>query len=453
MIIKRPPTWKLGAPLTRRTVLRGLLGGAAVTIALPPLEALMGRGRAHAAEGFPKRFGIFYWGNGILPDRWNPIGQGSGDDWQLNTQMAPLANVKDHLTVVSGTKVKTGNPIAHTSGPGGFLTGHPLILRGGESHTYAAPSIDQVMAQSIGGDTRFRSLEVGVQPDARPISYNGPDSTNPPEVNPAAFFERLFGGGFRAPGEDSEPDPTLALRRSVLDSVIADGEALKKRLGATDKVRLDQHLDGIRDLEKRIARLAEDPPRLDACARPEMPTGDYPLVEGRPPMSEISRAMADLMVMALACDQTRVFTFAFSTPVNNTLYEGAEAGHHKLTHDEPGDQPQVDMILTQHIMPEFAYLLERLKAVDEGGDTLLDHSVVLGMTDCSFGRTHSIEDFPIVLAGSCSGALKTGLHYRSPTAENSVHVSLSLLRAMGVRAAEFGAEDGLVKDGLSAIEA
>lgn len=453
MRIKRSPTWKGGRPLTRRTVLRGLLGGAAVTVGLPPLERFFDRGMAHAADGFPRRFGMFYWGNGNLPERWNPVGEGGPGEWTMNSQMEALKPHQADISVVSGMKVLTGNPIAHKSGPGGLLTGHPLILRGGESFTFAAPTIDQIMAQEIGGETRFRSLELGVQPGAQSMSYNGPDSTNPPETDPAAFFERVFGGGFRVAGEDDEPDPSIGLRRSVLDVVMKDADDLRKRLGAADIIRLDQHFEGIRDLELRIKRLQEDPPVFDACARPDAPTGDYPEVEGRPRMSEISRAMADLITMALACDQTRVFTFHFSTPVNNVLYDGASAGHHRLTHDEPGDQPEVDRIVTDHIMPELAYLIDRLGSVEEGGERLLDHMVLFGTTDCSKGRTHSIEDYPLVLAGGCCGALKTGIHYRSPAAENATMVSLSLLRAMGVRAAEFGAEAGRVIDGLGAIEA
>ncbi len=439
--------------ISRRTLLRGALGGAVVTLGLPPLERFFDRGGAYAAEGFPRRFGIFNWGNGVLPDRFNPIGAGMGEAWQLNDQMKSLEPHKADFSVVSGMKVMTGNPRAHASGPGGFLTGQPLLLRAGEGWTYAAPTIDQIMAQEIGGETRFRSLELGVAPDANAISFNGPDSINPPEVSPRAFFERLFGGSWRAPGEDSEPDPRIGLRRSVLDAVLADAKELRKRLGKPDQARLDQHLAGVRDLERRIARLEEDPPRLESCARPEAPLEDYPANEGRPQMSARSRAMVDSLVMALACDQSRVFTIAFSTGVNNTLYEGAEAGHHRLTHDEPGEQPQVHAILTDHIMPEFAYLMERLKSVDEGGESLLDHSIVLGMTDCSFGRTHSIEDFPMILAGSGCGVLKQGMHYRSPSSENASHVSMSLLRAMGVRAAEFGAEAGHVTEGLGVIEA
>ena len=167
-------------------------------------------------------------------------------------------------------------------------------------------------------------------------SFNGPNNKNPPELSPIAFYERIFGSTFREPGEEGVVDPTLALRRSVLDAVMADVEKINARVGAADRIRLDQHLTGIRELELRLARLAEDPPSLEACLRPAEPAAEYPEVEGRHPVSEIHRAMTDLLVMAVACDQTRVFSHWFSDPLTNKLYPGATMGHHSLTHDEPG---------------------------------------------------------------------------------------------------------------------
>lgn len=438
--------------LDRRTVLRGLLGGVGVSVGLPILEAnLDATRRARAAAGFPRRFGLFFWGNGVLPAKWNPIGAGEGEAWQLNEQMAALAPHKAKISVVSGMNVLVGNSIPHGSGPAGLLSGAPLIVRSGDDFTFSAPSIDQVLAQEIGGDTRFRSLEVGVRPGPG-LSYNGPESRNPPESSPRRVFERLFGGGFRAPGSEPIVDPKLRLRRSVLDAVIGDANRLSGKLGTADRQRVQQHLEGVRDLERRLQRLEENPPNLEACAAPEMPAADYPDVEGRPRLSEISRVMCDLIAMALACDQTRVFSHWFTHPVNNVLFPGAPAGHHRLTHDEPGDQPQVDAIV-KTIIAELAYLVEALDRVPEGDGTLLEHSVVLGTTDVSFGRTHALDDYPLVLAGSACGALKMGLHYRSPSGENASKLMLTLLRAMGVARAEFGAEAGRTDVGLGAIEA
>jgi hypothetical protein len=202
----------------------------------------------------------------------------------------------------------------------------------------------------------------------------------------------------------------------------------------------------------RLQKLEENPPSLASCKAPAQPLDSYPDMDGRPAMSTISRAMADTLTMALACDQTRVFSDWFSRPVDNILYPGATAGHHQLTHDEPSPQPQVDAIVTS-IIAEFAYLLSALRAVPEGDGTLLDNCLILGTTDCSYGKAHSIEDYPILLAGSAGGAIKSGIHYRSVASENTSKVLLSMARAMGLNLAEFGKEGGHVTDGLSAIEA
>jgi hypothetical protein len=429
--------------LDRRTMLRGVLGGAAVTIGLPALEALA------QSTGFPKRFGIFFWGNGVLPEKWNPTGQGT--TWTLSEQLAALEPVKSEISVVSGMAVLTGNTVPHGSGPAGMLSGAPMIERSAEDRTFSAPSIDQVIAAELGRETRFRSLELGARPSAG-LSYNGPDSLNPPESSPARLFDRVFGGGFRLPGSDPIPDPRLRLRRSVLDAVMDDSRRLRDRLGATDKIRLEQHLDGVRELEGRIARLELNPPSLASCALPAQPPASIPDVAGRPQLGAIQRALSDVLAMALACDQTRVFSNFYTYPVNNVLFEGATAGHHQLTHDEPGDQPQVNAIV-QSIIGELAAFLEALRRVPEGDGTLLDHSAILCTTDTSFGRTHSIDDYPIIIAGSAGGALKKGIHYRSPSGENASKVLLSLIRAMGLVRASFGVEGGFVEEGLGAIEA
>lgn len=431
--------------LSRRAVLRGMLGGAAITVGLPPLDVFMNTsGTAYAGGGsFPKRFGVFYWGNGVLPDKWVPRSEGA--DWMPSEQLTPLMGVKQHVTVVSGTRVMTANTAPHLSGPAGLLSGDGLS---GES--FGRASIDQVIAQEIGSTTRFRSIEFGVQRSDSSFSYRGANQVNPPETNPRALFNRLFGEGFRMPGQHVEPNPRLALRRSVLDAVTGQAGRLRDRLGTTDRHRLDEHLEGVRSLEQQIQRMELDPPALAACMRPTMPMEMYPDISGRPQMSQISRVMCDMAVMALACDQTRVFFDMFSQPVNNVLFGTAPAGHHQLTHDEPGEQPTVNTIVTA-IIGELAYLINAMSHVTEGDGTLLDHSLVLAISDCSYGRSHSIDNYPMLLCGGASGAVRRGIHYHSPGGENASKVMLSILRAMGVRAAEYGVGPGRVTDPLGAV--
>lgn len=437
--------------LSRRTLLRGLLGGAVVTVGLPPLEVFFNTsGNAYADGGaLPGRFGLFFWGNGMLPDRWVPTGEGDGDAWSLSDQLKPLARHKDHITVVSGMRVMTGNEIPHTSGASGILSGAPLISNG-DDHTFMLPSIDQVIAQAIGGATRFRSLEFGAK--AREgLSFNGPNSLNPPESSPHKLYERVFGAGFRAPGEEEIVDPTIGLRRSVLDAIGDDARRLKRRLGANDRLRIDEHFEAIRELERRLARLEEDPPDLAACARPDAPKEDYPAREGRPQIRALNDAFADVCAMAMACDQTRVFSNFITTPVSNHLIADAPAGHHSLTHDEPGSQPEVHKIVV-HIMEQCARFIDRLREVPEGDGTLLDNTLMYCTSEISMGRTHHLDEMPIVLAGGACGRIRTGHHYRSKGAESASKLLLTLARAMGVDKPDFGAEGGYVTDSLGAIE-
>ena len=439
--------------ITRRTLLKGLLGGSVVTLGLPPLELFMNsNGTAYAnttADGFPKRFGLFFWGNGVSLERWNPIGTGAGADWQLSEQLAPFEAYKQWMTVVSGTRTPVPNHEPHHSTVAGVLTGHPLIMADG-GHTFAAPSIDQIIAAEIGGENLFPSLEFGAK-GKEGMSHNGPHSINPSEQSPFALFERVFGAGFYLPGEEAQVDPTLGLRRSVLDAVMDDIGRVNAQLGSADRIRMEQHLEGIRTLEKRLAKLEEDPPDLEACGYPPTPEEEYPDIEGRPQLQEKNQAFSDILAMALACDQTRVFSNWFTKPLTNILFQDVSMGHHRLTHDEPSPQPEVNKIVIQ-CMEAFATMLGSLAAVEEGDGTLLDHCLIMGTSDVSNGKNHSEEDFPILLFGGAGGSIKTDYHYRSVSNENTSKVLLSICNAMGLNRSEFGGEEGYTNSALSDIE-
>lgn len=434
----------------RRTMLRGLLGGAAVALGLPMLETFMNNhGEALAGgDAFPKRFGIWFWGNGVGPDPANWVPSGTGSSYTLSPIMMPLTPVQGDITVVSGLKVYTPNTAPHGTGPAGILTGG-RVDSNGETN---GRTLDQVIADQIGGDTVNRSLEMSVDRVDTTPSYSEPGKSNPPETSPAALFNTLFGPTFHQPGDNVPVDPKLGLRQSVLDAVGEDAKGLRVKLGANDRARLDQHMDSVRDLENKIAKLQQAPPVLAACTKPAMPMADYPDIDGRPQLSAVSRVMSDVLALSLACDQQRVFTFQFSHPVNNLLYPSATAGHHQLTHDELGDQPMVQDILHQ-ILTEATYFIQALKGIKEGNVTLLDHCGVLFMTDCSNGKSHAVDEYPLFLAGNANGALVQGVHYRAPTGENASKLGLSLLHAFDVPATSFGSDEGHVTDGLSAIEA
>ncbi|RMG16021.1 MAG: DUF1552 domain-containing protein [Deltaproteobacteria bacterium] len=453
--------------LSRRAVLRGLVGGAAVMLGLPPLDAMFnGNGTAYASgEPIPLRFGIWWWGNGVRLSEWTPTETGAG--WTPTPLLEPLAPVKAYVSVLSGMQFYTGNERGHHAGCVALLSAAPMVVQDPNgapfASTFSEKSIDQRIAEHWGTLTRFPTLEVGVSKKVvvnegttlRYLSHNGPDNANPPEYEPGALFDRLFGPGFVPPGEGpAEPDPSLRLRRSVLDAVLADAARLRERLGATDRARLDQHLEGIRQLERRIAamEMGSGGSTSTACARPE-PPGAYPDIEGKEQITERNAVMAELVAMALACDQTRIFTNLFTGSSGGTVFyqAGADRGIHELTHGEPGDQPTVKAC-TRYTMEQLAVWLEALRSIPEGDGNLLDHCAILAASDVAEGRTHSLYDLPILVCGRAGGALvHPGIHYRSETRENTTKVHLALLMALGLPYTEFGTGGGYVDAPLSAI--
>jgi hypothetical protein len=423
------------------------LAGAPVALALPWLESLQ-PGVAHAADsGFPKRFVLWFWGNGNRPEVWTPSDEGA--DWTLTDQLAPLQAFQQKISVVTGYAVKVENVIPHGSGMAGLLTG--LQADGNdEDWTVAGPTFDQLLAQEIGDDTVYRSINLGVGSDDS-VSYSGANAYNPADSDPYTVYEMLFGPTFREPGEEALVDPTLGYRRSVLDAVLQDLNSLNNRVSSADKVRLEAHADSVRELELRLARLEEDPPSLAACTYPTLPDTDYPDIDGRPQLVARNLAMAELAAMALACDQTRVLSYTFTKPLYNELFQDVEDGHHNLTHDEPGDQPQVESIATQ-CMGGLADFLAALDRIEEGDGSLLDHTLVMACSETSEGQTHALEEIPLIFAGGASGSLKMGLHVRSWTQENVNKALLTALRSMDLTLASLGSGDTLTEDTVSALE-
>jgi hypothetical protein len=454
--------------LNRRKVLRGAIGGVAVSVGLPPLDAMFnGNGTAYAqsAGGIPKRLGIFFWGNGVKLDRWVP--SNTGATWTPSPSLQPFAaaGVKEYVNVVSGMNIKSGNERGHHSGLTGIMSGAALVAQPHPNSnyvsTYSKPSIDQVAAAVIGTTTKFKSLEVGVSKRVvggegttlKYLSHNGPDSFNPPEYNPRNVFNRLFGADF-VPGGGTPPvvDATKALRKSVLDAVLADMNGLKGKVGATDKLRLDSHMANIRTIENRLMPATTPTPGSSACVRPAQPAA--PPTSGAEPLVATNKAMSELIAIALACDLTRVFSVMFSGSVGFTVFSdlGITSGHHDLTHNEEGDQPQVQAT-TVFTMQQFAALLAALKAIPEGAGNLLDSCAILASSDTADGKAHSINNYPILVAGRAGGALKyPSVHYKS-SAENTSMVLLSILRSVGLPLTQFGTGGGQVSTSCTAIEA
>jgi hypothetical protein len=436
--------------LDRRTVLRGLLGGTALSVALPPLEAMLGVNGDAWADGtdLPTRFGIWFWGNGVRSDKWVPLTTGAG--WTPNEETAPLLEVRDHLSVVSGCEIKTATH-PHHSGMTGIFTGRKYhqngITRDTIVTTFASQSVDQIAADHFSGQAPFRSLEFGVTrfhgtdegTTFQHLSHNGPNNPNPCEYDPQVVFDRLFG---------VPTDSQLALvRGSVLDAVMDQSARLERRLGAADRARLEQHLESIRALETRLDA------DLGACGFGD-PPGAVPDVSGQEQIYEKNQVMSELLALALACDLTRVFSVQFSTAGSGVVFweAGATEGLHGTCHTESLPQPTVHAATTL-TMGYLRDCLVKLRDVPVGDGNLLDHCSILCCSELTDGYTHSNADFPILVAGKGGGRLRGGMHYRSTSAENTSHAVLSALRGAGVDAADFGADEGHVTTGISAIEA
>ncbi len=436
--------------MTRRTLLRGLLGGTAVTVALPVLDAMLDdTGRALAGGGdLPTRFGVWFWGNGVRKEHWNP--DGLGRDWRPRAELAPLvdAGLRDDLNIVSGLHIKTATH-PHHSGMAGIMTGARYeqvgTTRDTIVSTFAHPSVDQIAAAHFEGRTPFRSIELAVcrfwgtdeGTTFQHLSHNGPNNVNPSEYDARTAFRRLFGMA-----QDAQVDH---VRRSVLDAVMGQIRGLQARVGVRDRARLEQHFESVRTLEQRLA--GEGP----LCTPPTEP-GGYPPIDGQEQIAEKNLAMSRIMATALACDLTRAFSVMFSTAGSGVIVwpAGAQNSLHQMAHDEANPQPLVHAAVV-YMMSQLGVFLTTLKEMPEGDGTLLDHCAILCTSELSEGWNHTNDEFPVIIAGGGGGRLRGGVHARLPDG-NASRAPLTALRAAGVPMDAFGHGPGRVEDSISDIE-
>lgn len=396
--------------LSRRTFLRGMAGGLAASVALPALEAMFDRSGLAHSDGTPlaRRLVCMHFGNGVLLDRFVPSTQ--GPDYALTPQLAPLATVKQHCHVLTGLLNQHDQKITHHEGMAGMWSGHPFVPNGGGLNTkFGGPSIDQVVAAAIGARTTFPSLEIGcskrVSTDEGPtmqfMSHKGPDQPMPPLYDPRDVFRRIFS----APPPD---DPSRPSRLNVLDAVLEDARSLRTKIGRSDQLRLDAHLESVSRLQGQIAAL---PP---ACVKPSEPTERNIDSNGREPMENVSRVMIDLLVMAMQCDLTRVASYMLSPGVGHSVYHwlGTLEEQHSMSHDPVGFATAFEQTIVWNI-EQFAYLVDKMANTPDGAGTLLDNSCVLLGSDCSEGWSHAIDNMPVIVAGGGGGMLRQpGGHLR-----------------------------------------
>jgi hypothetical protein len=380
---------------SRRNFLRGIgVGGAAIRIGIPPLEAMFNsHGTAYAAPNkgtapIESRFVLWFNGNGIPEKYWIPSETGSGYD--LTPCLTPLATFRDGIHIMTGLD----NPAARMPGPGndhhrsmsGLVSGTPFTGRGA-----GGASIDQLLANKLGGRSRFRSLQIGVCQEShgesihRNMSWAGYDRALPPELIPHNLFDRIFGV--------REPE-WLNRKESVLDAVREDFTDLRATLGRRDQRRMDDHLASVRDLERAILSL---PPEYKELKEPEEggDVKDYP---------RIAKLQTDLLVHALASRQTRVATYMLTkcqSLVRLPWLGYTTLRHHDYTHTN-ADSPRAQRILRDickwHV-EEFAYLLAKLKSIPEGDGNLLDYTSVLFIHEHAEANIHKNNGLAAIIAG------------------------------------------------------
>jgi hypothetical protein len=428
--------------LSRRSMLRA----AGVGIALPVLEMMCNSHGTAYANGtpFPTVFGLFTWGNGVRPETWIPATTGAGSSWALSRSLAPLAPVKEALNVVTGTSIALTD-FQHPQGAANIYTGtnySPTDTRRYSEATPQGPSIDQVVAQAFGSTTPLRSLHLAIATEiekgegviSQTVSHNGPNSPNLPTFNPQEAFDRLFPRVGPSPMGPAPIDPRVKYRGSVLDAVKTDIQRLQGQVGTADRARLDQHFTAVRELERVFARTASDAgaPSPATCATPARPAAAMSL-------EDVNGAMARVLALALACGQTRVFTYqlAGTRDYHDWAVAGVPGNYHSITHGNgPGPFEQVTKVVT-YIQRQFATLLGELKQLPIGAGTLLDQCCILATSEVATGVNHQGIDWPILIAGRAGTALKSDQHLRL-TGTNTMSVHLTLLRALGLNVPSYG---------------
>ena len=436
------------SPISRRAALKGV----GTLMALPFLESLIPRAwdASPLIEGAPRRMAFIYVPNGIHMPDWTPTAAGSA--FELTPTLEPLAAFREDMLLVTGLacdKARANGDGAgdHARAGGAFLTGAQPRKTAG-ANFQAGTSADQIYAQRFGDRTRLASLELGIEKyrgagncDSgyscvyeHTLAWRSPTLPLPTEVSPREIFDRLFA--------DSSKDPARAkrnrLRTSVLDAVLEDAQILNRRLGGTDQQKLDQYLDSVRELEKRI-ELSES---LEPVA---LPDGTIRPAKTPTDLSEHIRLMSDLMVLAFQTDVTRVITFMLGLEGSEIKYNmvGVTEGHHTSTHH----QGKVELInnvrkINRYHVEQLAYLIGKLKSIPEGEGTLLDHCMVAYGSGIADGNRHSHADLPILLAGKGGGTLKTGRHVRLSKETPVTNLWLALLERMGVSAEGIGDSTG-----------
>jgi hypothetical protein len=437
--------------LSRRTFLQGL--GAAVS--LPLLDSMVPALAAtkSTAAAPVKRLGIIYVPHGADMSRFTP--KNEGKDFDISPILEPIADFQDQLTVITGLDNKPamileGEPIGgHGNISGAFLTGvHAKPTEGANVQT--GVSMDQIAAQHFASQTQLASLELGLEDTSlsgacdsgfscsyvNTLSWRTPTTPVPVANNPRAVFERLFGDS------DSNDPKTRQARNqkhaSILDAVSEKVTRLQKELGNSDRSKLTEYLESIRDIERRI-QIAEEQSDKEYPVL-ERPDGAIP-----PTFEEHCKLMMDLQVIAYQTDMTRVTTFMISKELSNRTYPeiGVPDAHHQLSHHQnrPASLDKLVKVSQLH-MRMVAYFLQKMRDTPDGEGSLLDHSAIMYGSGMGNSNLHDPRDLPVFVVGGGTGELKGNQHLRYPSGTRLTNLYLTLLNKVGVEAESIGDSNG-----------
>ena len=445
---------------------RSFLRGAGATLALPFLDAMRPLMAAGSSASLPVRIALLYMPNGVRADRWTPEGKGRG--FKLSPILSPLEKHKQELLILTGLQNKASfSGDGHYVKTGGWLTGTTITKTTGSDIAAGGISMDQIAAQHLGKNTKLPSLELGTEPVATGIdtnvnytrlyashiSWKTSTVPLPCEINPRVAFDRLFRGRSKG-GEKQAADD-----KSVLDLVSTDAKRLQSKLGQADKNKLEQYLESIREVERRIEAEAATlgagenmPPELlkkldELDKRISKGMGKATREEelnSRPRFDhgEHCRIMMDLMVLAFWSDSTRVSSFMFGNDVtgrNFSFLEGVNGGHHDLSHhsNDPKKLDQYELINRWHV-EQYGYMLDRMKEIKEGEGNLLDRSMVAFGSPIRDGNAHDPKNVPIVIAGGSKAGLNNGSHEVYDEGTPLCSLWLGMLDKAGVKTKELG---------------
>jgi hypothetical protein len=433
--------------IPRRTFLRN----TQAALALPLLDAMIPAATAWAqtpARPVP-RLGFVFIPMGCDQTRWTP--PGSEKLGELSPILAPLAPVKDQLTVITNTRLQNAYPGTHDTSNSAFLSA--ASSKHTESSDYfLGTTVDQIAARQMGRETQLDSLQLAM--DLNPLagvcnngyacvyqnclSWSSPTTPLPSEAHPRVVFERMFGEG----GDAAARQSALHSRASLLDSFTKDIARLKQRVGVSDRARLDQYLDSVRSVEREIGR-AEQAAKNNGTRDPDRPVG-VPVA-----FADHAKLMFDLQILAFQADITRVVTFQLTREQSNRTYPdiGVPDPHHPTSHhgNDPEKVLKIAKINTHHVSL-FSEFLQRMRATPDGDGSLLDHALYLYGSGMGNPSLHDHENLPILVAGGAATGLKGGRHIRFEKGTSLANLHLTLLDRVGIHLDSFVDSTGRIED-------